>query len=181
MAISVDPGTKIISVPQSYLTFDSGIVYRLDTNQLRLDLRDWEDNEIGVVELKTHEHSTSVLLSGVTYARIFKIINGYTVEFEDTGSHYTIICEGSNHNLADVMVQNAVNLIIGNSAGLIEVTSGSGLSTIEQTQLKEIYTYLGLDAANPIEHSPSQSVTDGADIDITRSGDGENLSRLERQ
>lgn len=125
MPISVDIGTKIISVPQSYLTLVGGIVYTLDTNQLRLDLRDWEDSEAGIIADTTHIHKTKSVLSGVTYARIFEIINGYTVEFEDTGSHYTVICQGTNHNLADVMVQNAVNLIIGNSAGLVEINSAA--------------------------------------------------------
>ena len=132
MAISVDIGTKIIFIPQSYLTLVSGIQYTLDTNQLRLDLRDWEDSEAGIIADKTHIHKTKSELSGVTYARIFEVINGYTVEFEDTGSHYTVICQGTNHNLADVMVLNAVNLIIGNSAGLIEVATGGAGATAQE-------------------------------------------------
>ena len=138
MAISVNVGTKIISIPQSYLTLVSGIQYTLDTNQLRLDLRDWEDSEEGIIADKTHIHKTKSVLSGVTYARIFEIINGYTVEFEDTGSHYTVICQGTNHNLADVMVLNAVNLIIGNSAGLIEVNTGGGAGATAQ----EVWEYI---------------------------------------
>jgi len=125
MAISVDIGTKIIYVPQSYLTFVSGVSYTLDTNQLRLDLRDWEDSEEGMIADITHNHATSITLSGVTYARFLEIINGYQVEFEDTGAHYTVICQGTNHNIADVMVLNAANLIVGNSAGLVEIAAGT--------------------------------------------------------
>ena len=132
MAITVSIGLKLIYVPQSYLTPVIGIKYTLDTNQLRLDLRDWEDSEEGIVADKTHIHKTTSFLSGVTYARIFEIINGYQVVFEDTGSHYTVICQGTNHNLADVMVLNAVNLIVGNSAGLIEVETGGAGATAQE-------------------------------------------------
>jgi hypothetical protein len=132
MAITVSIGTKLIYIPQSYLTFVSGIQWTLDTNQLRLDLRDWEDSEAGIIADTTHIHKTKSVLSGVTYARIFEIINGWQVVFEDTGSHYTVICQGTNHNLADVMVLNAVNLIIGNSAGLIEVETGGAGATAQE-------------------------------------------------
>jgi hypothetical protein len=132
MPISVNIGTKIIYIPQSYLTFVSGVQWTLDTNQLRLDLRDWEDSEEGIIADVTHNHATSITLSGVTYSRFLEIINGYQVEFEDTGAHYTVICQGTNHNLADVMVLNAVNLIIGNSAGLIEVATGGTGTTAQE-------------------------------------------------
>lgn len=140
MAITVNVGTKVIYIPQSYLTFVSGVQWTLDTNQLRLDLTDWEDSEEGIVADQTHRHKTSTLLSGVTYARIFEIINGYTVEFEDTGAHYTVICQGTNHNLADVMVLNAVNLIIGNSAGLIEVDTGGNTAATAQAVWEYLLT-----------------------------------------
>jgi len=141
MAISVDIGTKIIYVPQSYLTFVSGVSYTLDTNQLRLDLRDWEDSEEGMIADITHNHATSITLSGVTYARFLEIINGYQVEFEDTGAHYTVICQGTNHNIADVMVLNAANLIVGNSAGLVEIAAGTVAAA-------DVWNYVGASAVN---------------------------------
>lgn len=141
MAISVDIGTKVISIPQSYLTFVTGITYTLDTNQLRLDLRDWEDSEAGMIAEVTHNHATSILLSGVLYARFFELINGYTVEFEVTGAHYTVICQGTNHNLADVLGGDNVNLIIGNSAGLIEVAGGGATAD-------EVWSHVGASAVD---------------------------------
>ena len=122
--ISIDWPTGIISIPQSYLTFLSGVRYELDVNQFRLDLKSLEDDEEGSVWPTTHNHNTEVVLSGVTYARSIEIINGYTVEFED--GQYTVVVSGANHNLADVKVANQVSLIIGNSAGLISVDTGGG-------------------------------------------------------
>lgn len=124
--ISIDYSTLIIFIPQSYLTLVSGSLYELDVNQFRLDLKDLEDNEAGAPFPDTHRHNAPVSLSGVTYAPIVEIINGYTVTFEDLGPHYTVRCVGANHNLADVLNFNSVNLIIGNSAGLIQVATGAG-------------------------------------------------------
>jgi hypothetical protein len=131
MAISIEWGTKVITIPQADLTFVSGVLYELDVDAFRLDLKDLEDSEEGMPFPDTHRHNTEVVLSGVTYARFVEIINGYTVEFEDTASPYTVRCTGANHNLADVFVPGTseVSLIIGNSAGLVaglasEVESG---------------------------------------------------------
>lgn len=126
MAISINWITKVIDVPQSYLTFVSGILYELDVDQFRLDLKDIEDSEEGVPFEDTHRHNAAVTLSGVTYAQTFEIINGYTITFEDIGSHYTVRFAGANHNIADVTNFDRVNLVIGNSAGLIVVDSGGG-------------------------------------------------------
>lgn len=140
MALSIDWSTKVITVPQADLTSLGGGVYEHDIDAFRLELKDIEDSEVGMVFPKTHNHNTAVTLSGVTYARTFEVINGYTIEYEDTGSPYTVKCVGANHNIADVKVVNQVSLLIGNSAGLIQVTSGSGLSTEEHNQLFKALT-----------------------------------------
>lgn len=153
MAISVDPATLIITIPQADLTFISGGLYELDVDWFRLALKDWEDDPDNMTMLITHNHNTELVLSGVTYARSFEIINGYTVTFEDLGPHYTVRCVGANHNLADVLNFNVVNLIIGNSAGLITVTSGSGVTNQDKLDIAdevrvELATELGrMDAA----------------------------------
>jgi len=120
--ISINWLTKVIYIPLSYLTSLGGGIYELDTDGFRLDLKELEDSEEGMNFDQTHRHNTSVTLSGVTYARTFEIINGYTVEFED--GNYTVKCVGSNHNIGDVKVVNSVSLIIGNSAGLIIASGG---------------------------------------------------------
>lgn len=132
MAISVNWSTKVVFVPQSYLTHVSGTLYQLDTDLFRLDLKDVEDSEEGMVFPDTHRHNTTVNLGGVTYARTLEIINGYTVTFEDTGTPYRVRCVGANHNISDVQNLNNVSLIIGNAAGLIVTAGGGSAPTVQQ-------------------------------------------------
>jgi hypothetical protein len=117
--ITVNWSTQVINVPQADLTPVSGSLYELDVDTFRLALKDIEDASDGMSFPDTHRHNTQVLLSGVTYARTFEVINGYTVEFED--GPYTVRLVGANHNIADVKVANQVSLVVGNSAGLIAV------------------------------------------------------------
>ncbi len=133
MAISVSWPTGVISIPQSYLTSLGSGVYSLDVDALRLDLKALEDDEEGIVWPDTHTHNTEVTISGTTYSRFVSFINGYAIDFED-GS-YTVKCLGANHNIGDVKVVDSVSLIIGNSAGLITVTSGSGVTTQDKTDI----------------------------------------------
>jgi hypothetical protein len=129
MAITIDWPIRNIYIPQSYLTSLGGSLYELDVNQLRLDLKDLDDDE-GIVFPDTHRHNTQVELGGLTLARTFEIINDYVVEFED--GQYTVQCVGANHNIGDVKVVNQVSLVIGNTAGLIVVTESVGALTIEE-------------------------------------------------
>jgi hypothetical protein len=120
MAISVNWNTKVIFVPQVDLVLVSGTLYELDTNAFRLELKDLEDDE-GIPFLDTHRHNTEVTVAGTTFARVIEIINGYSIEFED--GQYSVRLVGSNNNFFDVdngiLVQNQVQVIPGNSAGLI--------------------------------------------------------------
>lgn len=135
MAISVDPATLVITIPQADLTLVSGSLYELDVNAFRLFLKDWEDDPANMGMLDTHRHNTEVTISGVTYARTFEIINNYTVSFDDVDPPYTVRCVGANHNIVDVMNFNSVNLLIGNSAGLQTVVSGSGVTAQDKTDI----------------------------------------------
>ena len=131
MPIAINWATKVITIPQADLTYVSGSLYELDVNAFRLALKDIEDSEEGAVFPDTHRHNTEVVLSGVTYARSVEIINGYTVTFQDVGSPYRVRCVGANHNISDVQNLNNVSLIVGNAAGLIVKSVGSGLSVEE--------------------------------------------------
>lgn len=135
MAISIDWETKIISIPKSYMTLTqaSPEIRGLNLNTFRLDLKDLEDDDWGMIFPDTHRHNTEVTLGGITLARTLEIINGYTVTFED--GQYAVEAKEANSNLADVMNVNQVSLRTFNSAGLITVTSGSGLSTEEHNWL----------------------------------------------
>jgi len=131
MAISVDWLTQVISVPQADLVNLGGGRYEFDVNQFRLDLKALEDDEIGMNFLRTHNHNTAVVLSGVTYARTLQIINGYTVTFTPDTT-WTAVCVGANHNIGDVKNVNSVSIEIGNSAGLVEL-SPANLAAVAAT------------------------------------------------
>ena len=125
MAISINWGTKVIYVPQAYLTPLGDNIYKLDLNQFRLDLKSLEDDAEGMASLDTHRHNTVVTLAGTTFARLIEIINGYTVTFED--GQYAVNAVGANSNIADKMNLNQVSLRTFNSAGLITIT-GLGIT-----------------------------------------------------
>jgi hypothetical protein len=114
--ITINWSTKVISVPQSYLTFQGGTDYELDIDQFRLDLRDLEDDVQGMPFDQTHNHNTEFVLSGTTYARVVELINGYTVTFE-AGS-YRVLLRGANSNISDFTNLNGVSIDSANSAGL---------------------------------------------------------------
>ena len=149
--LTINWKTKIIHVPQADLIHISGTLYELDTDWFRLQLKSIEDSSDGMAFLRTHRHSTEVTVAGTTYARSVEIINGYSVEFEDIGSIYSVKLTGSNNNIFDIqsgiLVQNNVQVIPGNAAGLIvkTISTGSGLSAEEHDQLmttpEQIWSY----------------------------------------
>lgn len=124
--IYIDWLTKIIYVPQSYLTPIGNDSYQLDTYAFHIDLRLIESNVDGAVFIPTHNHNTEVSLGGVIYARVIEFINDYTITFEDVGTPYRVILLGSNNNIMDVTNINNVSIASSNSSGLIvHNTSGS--------------------------------------------------------
>lgn len=167
--ISINWATKVITIPQADLTAVTGSLYQLDVDAFRLALKSIEDSEEGVAFPDTHRHNTAVTLSGVTYARTLEIINGYTVTFEDVGTPYTVSCVGANHNLADVKNVNQVSLIVGNAAGLITVSSGSGLSVEQAGMLEALAKIHGLVMGAPLVVSPTTREAGGIEQTIEES------------
>lgn len=137
--ISINPLNKEITIPKSDLTLINGSLYALDTNWLRLALKDWEDSDAGIVNMRTHKHNTEVTIAGTTYARTIEIINGYSITFED--GEYSVRLEGSNNNIFDIqnniLNYNKVQVIPTNSAGLIVVSGsgGGGFTPADRTNL----------------------------------------------
>jgi hypothetical protein len=144
MAISIDWPTGVITIPQSDLTLVTGTLYELDTNWFRLQLKDLEDSEEGIVWPVTHVHNTEVTVAGTTFFRTVEILSPYSVTFENTGSDYSVRLAGSNNNIFDVEngILNStpgVTVIAQNSAGNIVVETGvSGLTQAESDALLEI-------------------------------------------
>jgi len=131
MPLSIDWATKIITIPQTYLTHISGDIYELNVNEFRLDLKDIEDTAEGMVFPDTHRHVTETTVGGVTYSRFVEIINNFTVTFED--GIYIVNLVGANNNILDVTNLNYVSVRSANSAGLQTVVQGSGVT--EQDKL----------------------------------------------
>ncbi len=133
MALSIDPATKVISVPQADLTLISGTLYELNTNQFRLDVLALLDDEDYIWMDDAFIHNTEVTVAGTTFARTIEVINGWSITFED--GQYTVRLTGSNNNYFDVenniLNQNQVQVISQNSAGLVNANT-DGLLTLAQ-------------------------------------------------
>jgi hypothetical protein len=176
MAITVDPITLIISVPQADITFISGTLYELDTDWFRLQLKAWEASAEGMPFEDTHVHNTQVTVAGTTFFRTIEIVNGYSVQFTPN-TQWSVRLSGSNNNIFDVengiLVQNQVQVIAQNSAGGIVVETGvSGLTATEASQLAEIDNVRKL-MQNRMETNPSTgilTVYDDDDVTILYSG-----------
>jgi hypothetical protein len=148
MAITINWTTMVIYVPKEDMTLvqsSPSEIRSLDVDWFRLQLKDIEDNTEGQPFMDTHRHNTEVTLGGLTLARVVEILYPYTVTFED--GQYAVNLIGANTNIADRTNVNQVSVRSSNSAGLITVTSGSGLSSEEHEQLMKTLTvakYLGL-------------------------------------
>ncbi len=114
--ITITWPTKIIYVPQSFLSLISGSRYKFDLDDFRLALKDLEDSEEGMGSERTHNHVAPISVGAVTLARVVEIINGYTITFED--GNYSAEFDGANTNAADVVNVNQVSVRPNNSAGL---------------------------------------------------------------
>jgi len=108
-------------------------IRELDLDTFRLALRNLEDSEEGVPFLHTHNHNTAVTVGGVTLARVIEITNGYTMTFED--GQYAVNLVGANSNVPDVTNVNQVSVRSANSAGLIVVVSGSGVTQQDKEEI----------------------------------------------
>jgi hypothetical protein len=176
MPISVDWGNKIINIPQDYLTQVGVGVYELDLDELRLDLKALEDDEEGMPFPDTHKHNAAVTMAGITLSRVIEFINEYTVTFQD--GQYAVNAVGANSNIADVMNINQVSLRTFNSAGLITVVSGSGLSEVQDEKLGDLHKVHGLDVLSPVTVTKTARIV--GDIEQRISGDGESRAEVRR-
>jgi len=120
---------KIITVKKGYMSvvqLTPTEIRELNTVTLHADLRDLEDDEIGIVYDFTHNFVGPITVGGVALAQVIEITNGYTITFEENavaGSPpcpvpYAVNLSGSNNNVADVTNVNSVSIRSSNSAGL---------------------------------------------------------------
>lgn len=119
MATTVTWKTKVINVLRADLLLIQSVpteIRQLDINSFRLDLKDLEDDEVGMSFVRTHNHNPTVSVGGVSLARVVELINDYTVTFED--GQYAVNLVGANSNIADKTNVNQVSVRTSNSAGL---------------------------------------------------------------
>jgi len=124
MAISIDWGTKVISIPRNDLTLLQSTpteIRQLTIDSFRLELKDLEDSEDGMTFVDTHRSNAPVTVGGVILARVVEIINGFTITFED--GQYAVNLAGANSNIADVTNVNQVSVRSANSAGLQDLST----------------------------------------------------------
>jgi hypothetical protein len=136
MAISVDWGTKVITVPKAdttLVTLGPPEIRQLDVDTFRLALKALEDDEVGMAFPDTHQHNTEVTIAGIVYARFIEFINGYTITFEPGA--YGVDLVGANNNIMDVLNMNATQVRSNNSAGLVVAISGETFQAMTQDVL----------------------------------------------
>ena len=172
MALTLNPATRVISVPQADLTLVTGTLYSLDTDQFRKDVFDLLSSQPYIWMPDAFAHNTEVTVAGTTFARTLEFINSYSVEFTPD-SQWTVRLEGSNNNIFDVesgiLVQNQVQVIPTNSAGLISLP-----------QLLDIWRNQGLEVGNPLTITTTTRSTSDSKIDLDITGDGETTSTVTR-
>lgn len=130
MAITLDPATKIYSIPQADLTLVTGTLYSADTDALRIEMMSLLASEPYIWMPDSYNHNTEVVVAGVTYARTLTTLNGYSYTFTPD-SQWSVRLEGSNNDFWDIeagfLNQNQVQVIPTNSAGLI-INEGQSLT-----------------------------------------------------
>ena len=124
MAISIDWGTKVISVQRTdmvLLQTTPTEIRQLSIDAFRLILNDLQDGADGITFPTTHLHNAAISLGGVVLSRVIEIINGYTITFQD--GQYAVNLSGANSNIADVTNVNQVSVRSANSAGLQDLST----------------------------------------------------------
>ena len=125
--------TFVITIPKAdtiYLSTNAETGYEIrsyDEEAFMRELSAYLDDEEGIVLGDTHEHFTVQILSGISYARLFKMLTPYTITFED-GAYQVNLNGGTNTNFIDVLNPNNVSVIPANSAGKQVFISGSGVT-----------------------------------------------------
>ncbi len=141
MTISIDWSSRVISVPRADMTLVQSTPFEvraLSVDSFRLALRDLEDDVAGMALPHTHNHIAPITVGGVTLARVVEIVNGYTITLENGA--YAVNVVGGNSNIGDRTNLNTVQVRSANSAGLVQIISGSGLSPSQDQRLSDIET-----------------------------------------
>jgi hypothetical protein len=138
MALSIDWLTRVITVPKADMALVQSSPFEireLDIDVFRLELHDIQDGD-GMPFPDIFRHIAPISIGGVTLARVVEIINGYSITFEN--GTYAVNVTGGNSNVSDRTNLNSVQVRSANSAGLVQIVSGSGLSVEQDQRLTDI-------------------------------------------
>jgi len=144
MPLIIDGVTKIITVPKAYMVLIQSvpnIIYSLDLDSFRRDLRAWESTAVGMLYPSTHTHNTTVTVGGAVLARVIQFVNGWSITFED--GQYRVETGGANSNIGAVVNPNQVSVSTSNSAGLQDLTSLQAASFSNQVAIAPSSIYAG--------------------------------------
>jgi len=119
MAISIYWPTSVINIPRNDMTLIQSVpneIRELDLNTFRNILKSLEAEFGGMGFPVTHIHNPPFDVGTIELARAVKILDPYTITFED--GQYAVNIVGGNTNLADRTNVNQVSVRPSNSAGL---------------------------------------------------------------
>ena len=138
MTYSINWVSKVITIPQSDLTFSNGNNYLLSLVDVHNEIRRLEWAFIdGLWAEQIAKFYETVTLSGVPKSPSLEIINSYTLNF--TGSNYNVILTDYDNNLVDVYIpSNGISILGNNSVGRQTINSGSGLDATQDARLIKI-------------------------------------------
>ncbi len=144
----------------------------------RNQLRDLEESDIGMLYPPIIAYKEINLGGGSIFPAI-EFVNGYTLQF--SAGNYEI--SGGNL-LADINPVAGV-FVDRTTSGSYAVTSNassgpSGLTAEQASQLFDMYRMMKLNVGSVVTYTPFRITVDN-DIDIKLTGDGENMSKAERQ
>ena len=127
-ALAAPPYKAVVTIPQADLTLISGSLYELDTLAFFSELKALEASEEGMPFGDLMSHNADYTVAGTTYADALLML--CQVQFEDTGSAYSVRLAGTNNDIFDVesgilIPTPLVTVIAQNAAGLVVVESVS--------------------------------------------------------
>jgi len=113
---SVNWTSKVITIHKADMVHNGGVDYELQMADFHDKIRQLEyEFDEGMSQVQILEFTPVKVISGVTYAAFYEVINGYTVTFED--DTYKVVITGGNNNVYDIYNVNSVSVGSYGSAG----------------------------------------------------------------
>lgn len=169
MAISIDWGTSVITVNKADMVLVQSvpsIIYELDLNAFRIEIKDLEDTDNGMMFTDTHLHNPPVSVGGAVLARVVEILSPYTVTFED--GQYRVNTVGANSNISERINVNQVSVSTSNSAGLQDLNSLQAASFSGEVSVNVNSSFTGTTFPIGTRANPVNNLSDAHDIGESR-------------